>query len=61
MITIVSIKDFTDKELLEQILNAQEELDSLEYGTADYNATLSEVMVAKIEFFKRTRGRRKHE
>lgn len=41
-----SIKDFTDEELRDQIDNAQEDLDSSEYGTADYNAALSELHVA---------------
>lgn len=61
VIFILSVKDFTNQELLEQILNAEEDLDSLKYGTADYNAALSEIIVAKIELARRTRGRREHE
>lgn len=44
-----SIKDFTDEELAEQITNAQEDLDSAEYGSGDYNTALAELQVATGE------------
>lgn len=50
---MLSIKNFSDSELLKQIADAREELDSAEYGTADYNAALSELHVAEREADKR--------
>lgn len=44
-----SIKDFTDEELRDQITNAQEDLDNVEYGTGSYNTSLAELQVAKCE------------
>lgn len=48
-----SIKKFTDAELLEQIDNAQDDLESAEYGTGDYNAAQAELEVATGEAKKR--------
>lgn len=48
-----SIKDFTDEELRDQIINAQEELDSAEYGSGDYNTALAEKHVAEKEAKRR--------
>lgn len=57
---MLSIKDFTNIELLEQISNAQEDMDNLEYGTADYNAALSELTVAQAELNKRNKNQRRN-
>lgn len=48
-----SIKDYTDSELKEQILKAQDDMDSIEYGTADYNAAVAELHVAQHESKRR--------
>lgn len=50
---MLSIKGFTDSELLEQILNTQSDLENAEYDSGDYSAALSELIVAKIELSKR--------
>lgn len=49
MIKTRSIKDFTDAELLEQIKIAREQLDILQFDSADYNAAKSELVVATRE------------
>lgn len=46
---MLSIKGFTDSELLEQIANAQEDMDNVVYDSGDYNTSLNEFIVAKIE------------
>mgnify|MGYP000903215883 CR=1 FL=1 len=44
-----SIKDFTDTELIEQINVTREQLDILQFDSADYNAAKSELVVARRE------------
>jgi hypothetical protein len=48
-----SIRDFTDAELIEQIRVTQEQLDILQFGSADYNAAKSELIVARRELERR--------
>jgi len=50
---MVSIRSFTDKELLNHITVNQELLESSDYGTADYNSADSELRVAKSEQMRR--------
>lgn len=53
MIKIISVKDLSVSELQEQIMIAQEIMDSTEYNSGDYNASLGELQVAKRELKKR--------
>ena len=50
---MISIKYLTDEELFEQIDCAQEDLDSAEFNTGDYNAALAEKHVAEEEARRR--------
>lgn len=51
-----SVKDFTDDELLKQIDNAREDMDSSDYGSGDYNSVLAELEIALKEKKCRDRG-----
>ena len=46
---MISVRDLTDNELLEQIKNAKEDLESAQYGTGDYNVAIAELRVALQE------------
>jgi len=48
-----SVKDFTDQNLKEEIIKAQEDMDNAEYGTSDYNAAVAELHVAYHEAKRR--------
>ena len=48
-----SIRDFTDAELIEQIGYMREQLDILQFDSADYNAAKSELVVARRELERR--------
>lgn len=50
---MISIKYLTDEELLVQIECAQDDLDSADFNTGDYNAALAEKYVAEKEARRR--------
>ena len=53
MIKTRSIRDFTDAELIEQISYMSEQLDILQFGSADYYAAKAELVVARRELERR--------
>lgn len=50
---MLSIKDFTDTELHNQIVATQELLEVLDYGSLDYNAAKAELEIAIKEMQRR--------
>ena len=53
MVKTRSIKDFTDTELIEQIGYMWEQLDILQFDSADYNTAEAELIVARRELERR--------